>query len=106
MSGHTPGPWIVNARDTAKPFAIHALDGAPPVIAWTVCYGAPGIASDISDANARLVAAAPDLLATLREIVTEIRAYQSPECDDAGWGADLLKQADAAIAKATGKKTG
>jgi HNH endonuclease len=44
-----------------------------------------------------------ELLATLREIVKEIRAYQSPECDDAGtWGADLLKQADAAIVKATG----
>lgn len=47
--------------------------------------------------------ASADLLAALQELVSEIRAYQSPECDDEGsLSAPLLKQADAAIAKATG----
>jgi hypothetical protein len=54
-------------------------------------------------ANARLVAAAPELLEALHNIVTEIRAYTSPECDDEGSpGAAELKAADAAIAKAIG----
>lgn len=48
--------------------------------------------------------AAADLLAALKAIVTEIRAYQSPECDDEGApGAAELKAADAAIAKAEGR---
>jgi hypothetical protein len=49
-------------------------------------------------------AAAPDLLAALKAIVAEIRAYQSPECDEEGMpGAAELKAADAAIAKAKGR---
>ena len=38
------------------------------------------------------------LLAALKDLVREIRAYQSPECDDEGAiGAKELKAADAAI---------
>lgn len=45
-----------------------------------------------------------ELVAALKDIVREIRAYQSPECDDPDMpGATELKTADAAIAKAEGK---
>ena len=48
-----------------------------------------------------LATAAPALLAALKDLVREIRAYQSPECDDEGAiGAAELKAADAAIAAA------
>jgi hypothetical protein len=59
----------------------------------------------MSEPSAAMIeAAAPDLLAALKDIVNEIRAYQSPECDEEGAaGAAELKAADAAIAKAEGR---
>jgi hypothetical protein len=83
MSAHTPGPW-----------AIHH-DGKP-------LFGAWHIRQDPLDGD--YPGATPDLLAALKALVSEIRAYQSPECDDEGaLGAIELKAADAAIAKATGE---
>jgi hypothetical protein len=105
MSGHAPGPWGATTRQGSWDWLV--FQESDPNIEICQMFHDGTELNERGEANARLVAAAPDLLATLREIVTEIRAYQSPECDDAGtWGADLLKQADAAIAKATGRKTG
>ena len=97
---HTPGPWYVLETK-------HCVGGP---------LGPNGIGSGIAmcgmrartpeeqEANARLIAAAPDLLDALKGIVREIRAYSSPECDDAdSIGYAELKAADAAIAKAEGR---
>ena len=74
-----------------------------PAQLWTKHLAAEIRKSGPMEASARIAAAAPDLLAALQAIVTEIRAYQSPECDDEGApGAAELKAADAAIAKAKG----
>lgn len=62
----------------------------------------PAIAKAMKQAH--LIKAAPDLQEALRNLVTEIRAYSSPECDDEGSpGADVLKAADAALALSEGK---
>jgi len=62
MSKHTPGPWYQNK---ANPLVICAPDGfADP---WYVAEATTncGHSEDQTEANARLIAAAPDLLEAL-----------------------------------------
>lgn len=61
-SKHTPGPWRVCA---ACPSSVESADG---VHTATIYSG--GTAS--TDANARLIAAAPELLACVRSLVAHI----------------------------------
>jgi hypothetical protein len=96
---HTPGPWWIDNRNirsaTVKP------DWMPKGIKLaTVVEGAVGSAE--SDANARLIAAAPDLLAALQAIMewagTE-EGYQALPFEPP-WN----PQVQAAIARATGEQ--
>ena len=65
MSGHTPGPWKASAAKEGK----HAP-------AWWICGDARFVAKAYghddmpAEANARLIAAAPDLLEALRPFAT------------------------------------
>ncbi len=59
----------------------------------------PKFTDEANANNARLVAAAPDLLAALREIVA---AVESGEVDGYSPSGDWFREARAAIAKATG----
>ncbi|HSG19548.1 MAG TPA: hypothetical protein VLA31_02160 [Burkholderiaceae bacterium] len=92
MSKHTPGPWrprngIVLA-DSHK--GTHCSDED---IAF---YGGPLVCESIrTDANARLIAAAPDLLEALKAMLEYYGSHTAcVECQD---------MARAAIAKAEGK---
>lgn len=72
MSAHTPGPWIVlspeNRRGQKQPPRI-ALEGRAGIIATV------GLPSEGDrDANARLIAAAPEMLAALRGAIKVIDA--------------------------------
>lgn len=81
---HTPGPWLYN--DTTA--QVHRLHGA--AIA-EVCN------HDLSrEANARLIAAAPDLLSALIDLLYQSKLSE----DEGGWD---FSQAEEAIAKATGQ---
>ena len=95
MSTHTPGPWFTTDNKRA-PLFISEAHGED--IATVHDRGTAG--TDV--ANARLIAAAPDLLAALRDLL----AY----CDNTvpyfrtnSAEAAIAAQADAAIAKAEGK---
>lgn len=73
---HTPGPWHLVMSDNATPFIQHE-HGADWTDAddWTsrVCIMPPEITRDFNAlANARLIAAAPDLLAALEMVVSEL----------------------------------
>ena len=89
---HTPGPWVIT-KDHAKAYAfIRPIDGEHSPIAtieWTD--------SGSIEANAALVAAAPDLLAALElcERALEVRDAEAEEF--------AAKNARAAIAKARGE---
>ena len=94
---HTPGPWIM------RPVDPHAAYGSRDVTTrgnglvaqvWSGFRGDPAIAV----ANARLIAAAPDLLDALRDALGALR--------DANYKCDPLKAvapAERAIHKATGE---
>lgn len=82
MTAHTPGSWTLKAR------AMNHQQLFGPT---------PGLIADIhKDEDARLIAAAPDLLAALRDIVSASEA----NCGDSL--ANAINFARAAIAKATG----
>ena len=102
---HTPGPWVIETVPTSVGIC-HKIGPFPPrrpddVTPRSACLYAdyPSVHNPADNelyANARLIAAAPDLLEALEEIVSA--------ADGDGWSqidADLRK-ARAAIAKATG----
>jgi hypothetical protein len=60
MSGHTPGPWSVRASFSGSD-VLHITSAADE-----------NIAAVRTKANARLIAAAPDLLASLRAILFQV----------------------------------
>ena len=62
MATHTPGPWqLHNAQYPAQP-AVRARTGD------LVAKLNNGLSDPLVQANARLIAAAPDLLAALKEV--------------------------------------
>jgi len=90
---HTPGPWYIDRILNNANLGYRAIiDGD----GYTVCSPSP-----MGQANARLIAAAPDLLAVLEEIVKAIDFERgASETEDAE---RLLIAAREAIAKATGE---
>jgi len=85
LAQHTPGPWS---------FTVSAESGGNPS-AWNIIAPCGGVVAETGsgtdDANARLIAAAPELLAALQNILAA-----NPDL------AEVADEARAAIAKATG----
>jgi hypothetical protein len=76
MSAHTPGPWTTVGPAVIAP----ALEGGLQQIAE--CWRHPQggfLCPDITEAaaNAQLIAAAPDLLALMRDLTTVWDAYDA-----------------------------
>ena len=92
---HTPGPWKV--KDTSRPsehtsrLSIVLASGSA-----IIAYPANGWPPNEMAANARLIAAAPELLEALQN-AGALWAYSSTDAPQQAW----LAQARAAIAKAT-----
>jgi hypothetical protein len=113
---HTPGPWKHDANDVLNPERAFGIvrelgpkfdreagtQGATEVIA-EIC-GDDG--SGVAEADARLIAAAPDLLAALEFLSSEFVAYvaQSGRSREFAERAKAYVQARAAIAKAKGRE--
>lgn len=107
VSDHTPGPWAVGFDANGWE------DGDINVIAdkcGLVCsiprqlnglYHSPGVGRthDNQEANARLIAAAPELLAALQELV----AYDEGSSAEGEYGYEVLHRCRSAIAKAEGR---
>jgi hypothetical protein len=115
---HTPGPWVFETVRTSCGVC-HKIGPWPH--AWRhgntmhACiyddYPSPPEGTDTMRANARLIAAAPDMLEALRGL---LEAYSKPDqqlcCNgqDCGcWGASIRDQAEhyarEAVAKAEGR---
>ena len=119
MSGHTPGPW------SAKPAADKGWDVVGPdgkIVAFIALrYGDPEMREHLHNArllaaapemlealkhNARLLAAAPEMLEALKGCVSYLGEL---DITDPEWGdvdaAELESAVRKAIAKAEGKRT-
>ena len=90
MTQHTQGPWSIDGTTAAKNLDVIGEGGR---VAMLDC---DDIDADTLAANARLIAAAPDLLAALQAIVTG-NVYGNPT----QWNL-AIDRGIAAIAKATG----
>lgn len=105
MSAHTPGPWFQTTitmegvptygSAPSRPIRARRPDGSEV----QVCDAGSSVrgSGPTSAANARLIAAAPDLLAACMELVAQGEDTMRHHDDGA------LKAARAAIAKARGK---
>lgn len=94
MTTHTKGPWEIKTVNNTR------VQGARHIFAagWPgklICEGAYGATLEESDANARLIAAAPDLLAALADCLVWLAQ------DDSDSGRAYAQRARAAIEKAT-----
>lgn len=78
MTSHTPGPWKIEGAGIKAPMiAIELKNGRRVPFRVATCKD--GNIAEIS-ANARLIAAAPDLLAALKECVGFCKGHQeTPE---------------------------
>lgn len=102
MDKYTPGPWYVGTQNDV----LYIITRAPRPsrddiadIADVKVIGSLNKCND--DANACLIAAAPDLLEALKSL--QRQALQSDVNDPANeWGREALEMTNAAIAKATG----
>lgn len=95
----TPGPWIAHKYPTKRGYGFVIQSEEHRGI--SIASLSPGISTDriepIAEANARLIAAAPDLLAALEELL------ESQRGDWPLRQAEAKQQARAAIAKAKGE---
>ena len=100
MSNFTQGPWVVHKLPYATGFtyAVGLEATGPHHTLARVLQPTDG--SHSAEANARLIAAAPDLLAALQEIDASEAAYEGNEEDDERCR-NALAAARAALAKAT-----
>jgi hypothetical protein len=85
---HTPGPWYVNDR---------CIEAAGPEGPRDVTVAVVHAPEDQRDANARLIAAAPELLAACEELLIYLSDWDDDE-------SETCVRARAAIAKAEGRE--
>ena len=100
---HTPGPWIIRTASHGLPYQIWApgaFYGVPGRVGKSITrWGAISLpSSDEGKANARLIAAAPDMLDAL-ELALSVLAG---ELMTKSALIEALQKGRAAIAKATG----
>ena len=99
MSAHTPAPWHIDMSPIDCGTDIRAKDGT--MLAQVVGHGTH---AKEKGANADLIAAAPELLAALREALREVEALRHlarHELTADQWSASFARAErwDAAIAK-------
>ena len=93
---HTPGPWTVTADGAGWHIECAPERGhSVAYIMAEIGEEDPDTSDDEKEANARLIAAAPELLAALIDLLHQSKLSQ----DEGGWD---FEQAETAIAKATG----
>jgi hypothetical protein len=101
MNKHTPGPWFAEANDSY--WEVNPMNGGDDGIPFSVanvCCSSPGYRDGgLQEANARLIAAAPELLEALRELLEDTQ-HANHDCGDLSYCP--VSKARAAIAKATG----
>lgn len=106
----TPGPWVWQSEDGVGSFYwLGPVDCSPldRVADDGSAWGEYGASIEVDSPNANLIAAAPDLLEALQDIVSSSQAFHSAlEIDHEFDGVALYDNAVKAIARALGKNDG
>ena len=94
MSKHTPGPWTYKLdKDSFVNFEITTAHDSTSIVGGCGCCDSPWVSSE---ADARLIAAAPELLEALESLVQRVGGDE--------WFAEWAGMARVAIAKAKGEE--
>ena len=97
---HTPGPWVLDGPGTAHitgdEDCYHCINGAEGWLDSKL-----HLTGFMLDADACLIAAAPDMLAALRDAALQIE-YLHEKFQKTGSGNTVLTMINNAIARATG----
>lgn len=99
---HTPGPWLARQSGGSHVSIEKISDGIRSVIAETYYFKLAEEHGGGYSANARLIAAAPDLLAALVDMVEQFGHYCEHTEDEKE--IQTLIMARAAISKAEGRE--
>lgn len=107
MSKHTPGPWVrKNGNPTFVPLRAHHCEKLGFSIGFVSLDDNDGCGEPA--ANARLIAAAPELLEAARLVIAWYEAECDPSKTDFYQRMQMCRDSEdalrAAIAKATGEK--
>lgn len=87
---HTPGPWTIE----------YETEGGEPYDDGVRIDSPEGpVAFNVIDCSAHLIAAAPELLVALKELVH----YDEGSSEQGSFGYEVLQRCKAAIAKAEGR---
>jgi hypothetical protein len=101
MSGHTPGPWATEYMKSSRGGYAQQIFDANGVLVATAAWYPVRVSESTTatnrEANARLIAAAPDLLEALEAMYEMFNGNGITPDDDAA-----IIAARSAIAKATG----
>ena len=107
MSAHTPGPWELFEHSWCDSSIYGGQKNSTKICALSIYNVATKQNQQVlereMDANARLIAAAPELLESLKLAVNPYLSFPDEVIDEIA--PDWLFQAIAAIAKATGKES-
>jgi hypothetical protein len=113
MSEHTPGPWKANglpaSNDPDYRLSCAVYAGEKPICTTDLSVGRyKALSAEEQDANARLIAAAPELLEALSDTLgalNTVRGWQGPYALSAEEADRVCAKAEKAIAKARGEAT-
>ncbi len=101
MSGHTKGPWIAGKFSSVVGWPVVAQTGRVICdVAWMAHLPREGGLFEETEANARLIAAAPKLLAALKNLVPRFESCAMAHGNDRETVESSSAQARAAIAEA------
>lgn len=100
MTKHTPGPWWVGTGTSDQLGPVLAIVRKEESCGAAIAVIDTVTGDEVSQENARLIAAAPDLLAACIQAVTELEDCCTTPSDD--W--DFYEKLKAAITKAEGEK--
>ena len=96
---HTPGPWFTHREGFSSVYIEARIGGG--MLQEVASCGPTNEGSDQQEANARLIAAAPEMLEALKAMIDAERVYESG--GRSSEELDALEKAHAAITKATGR---
>jgi hypothetical protein len=109
MSKHTPGPWTIKRDETADERGMWIIEyrdlvseekyGFKPWMSTIAEVGGP---YDKEEANAHLIAAAPEMLKELK-FISAFLTPLLPQLKDQSYLEMLVEKADRAISKAEGR---
>lgn len=101
MSGHTKGPWKARVNPDGGRLSVEGADGTA-VVAGCGCCDSPWTDKAHAEANARLIAAAPDLLAACKALLQ----FEDAEIGESGGELEDSMRAVAMIRAAIAKAEG